>query len=127
MSEIKIGEYIRTLDGKIGKFVRYSSRKDDSIYKSPFNCFIKLENRKSVLQCHREYIVKHSKNIIDLIEVGDIVEYKKGKYKVKADVFEDEGKLVVDDLIDLKSIRKIKIISILTKEKFEEESYKVGE
>lgn len=44
-----------------------------SIYKSPFNCFIKLQGRKTPLQCHRDYIVKHSKNIIDLIEVGDYV------------------------------------------------------
>lgn len=48
-----------------------------SIYKSPFNCFIKLQGRKTPLQCHRDYIVKHSKNIIDLIEVGDYVNGKK--------------------------------------------------
>lgn len=28
---IQAGEYVRTRDGKIGKFVRYSSRKDNSI------------------------------------------------------------------------------------------------
>ena len=70
---MKCGEYVRTKDGKIGIFDRYSTRKENSLYKSPFNCFIKLKGRKTPLQCYEEYIVKHSKNIIDLIEVGDIV------------------------------------------------------
>lgn len=70
---IEVGEYVKTTDGRIGIFVKYSSRKEDSIYKSPFNCFIKLQGRKTPLQCCEDYIVKHSKNIIDLIEVGDIV------------------------------------------------------
>lgn len=43
---IEVGEYIKTTDGRIGIFDRYSSRKEDSIYKSPFNCFIKLQERK---------------------------------------------------------------------------------
>ena len=68
MEEIKVGEYVKTVDGKIGVFVRYSLRKKDSLYKSPANCFIKFTNRKSNLQCFRDYIVKHSFNIIDLIE-----------------------------------------------------------
>ena len=71
--KIEVGEYVRTKDGKIATFDRYSNRKETSIYKSPFNCFIKLPNRKTPLQCHRDYIVNHSKNIIDLIEVGDYV------------------------------------------------------
>lgn len=71
--EIECGEYVRTIDGLVVIFDRYSKRPDTSIYKSPFNCFIKLQNRKTPLQCHRNYIVKHSKNIIDLIEEGDYV------------------------------------------------------
>lgn len=70
---IEVGEYVRTTDGKIGTFVRYSSRKAESLYKSPADCFIKLGGRKSNLQCFRDYIVKHSKQLIDLIEIGDIV------------------------------------------------------
>lgn len=73
MSEIEVGEYVRTTDGKIGIFDRYSSRKETSLYKSPFNCFVKLQGRKTPLQCHEDYIVKHSKNITDVIELGDYV------------------------------------------------------
>lgn len=71
--DIKVGEYVRTINGEIGIFDRYSSRKENSLYKSPFNCFIKIKNRKTPLQCCEDYIVKHSKQLIDLIEVGDIV------------------------------------------------------
>lgn len=35
-----------------------------------------MQGRKTPLQCCRDYILKHSKNIIDLIEAGDIVLYK---------------------------------------------------
>lgn len=71
--EIEVGEYVRTIDGFVGIFDRYSKRPDTSIYKSPFNCFIKLQNRKTPLQCHRDYIVKHSKIISEIVEVGDYV------------------------------------------------------
>ena len=70
---IEVGDFVKTTDGRIGIFVKYSSRKEDSIYKSPFNCFIKLQGRKTPLQCCEDYIVKHSKNLIELIDVGDIV------------------------------------------------------
>ena len=71
--DIEVGEYVRTINGEIGIFDRYSSRKENSLYKSPFNCFIKIKNRKTPLQCCEDYIAKHSKQLIDLIEVGDYV------------------------------------------------------
>lgn len=46
---IEVGEYVRTINGEIGIFDRYSSRKENSLYKSPFNCFIKIKNRKTPL------------------------------------------------------------------------------
>ena len=82
-NEIKVNEYIRTTDGKIGIFVRYSSRKDDSIYKSPFNCFIRLQNRKSNMQCCREYIVKHSPNLIDIIEERRLCKWRNNRPNAK--------------------------------------------
>lgn len=48
---IEVGEYVRTKNGEIGVFDRYSSRKENSLYKSLFNCFIKIRNRKTPLQC----------------------------------------------------------------------------
>lgn len=115
MKDIEVGEYVRTKDGKIGIFDRYSSRKENSLYKSPFNCFIKIRNRKTPLQCCEDYIVKHSKQLIELIEEGDYV----------------NGELITDKWdTRISSIRsnfsEEDIETILTKEQFEANCYKVG-
>ena len=117
MPGIEIGEYVRTNDGKFGLFNRYSSRKEDSIFKSPFNCFIKMQKRKTDLQCCREYIKSHSKNIIDLIEVGDYVNGEK-VYKITEALIYLRGKAPCH-----KSISDIK--SIVTKEQFKQVQYEV--
>jgi hypothetical protein len=65
---IEVGEYIRTKNGEIAIFRGYNERKASQwIYKLEF------QKRKSPKYCAEGYIVKHSKNIIDLIEVGDVV------------------------------------------------------
>jgi hypothetical protein len=123
---IEVGEYVRTTDGKIGTFVRYSSRKAESLYKSPADCFIKLGGRKSNLQCFRDYIVKHSKQLIDLIEIGDIV----NGYKVS----DKNGTLLCTNIKGIdRSGYHIPISqygdgieTILTKEQYQANCYKVG-
>ena len=124
--KIEVNDYVRTKDGKIGIFDRYSLRKENSLYKSHFNCFIKIRNRKSPLQCCEDYIVKHSKQLIDLIEVGDIVKDKYNKYEV---AFVKEDKIYCNDynLDDsLITLREQDIKAILTREQFEAKCYKVG-
>lgn len=119
--KIELGEYVRTKDGKIGIFVKYSSRKNESIYKSPFNCFVKLKGRKSNLQCHRDYIVKHSKNIIDLIEVGDCVNGHK--------VYHITGYYVLVESLEKYNLcfEEQDIKSIVTKEQFKNAEYRIQE
>ena len=58
--DIKVGEYIRTKNGKIDKVINN-------------NCYMPqyIECEKSLL--YKEDIVNHSKNLIDLIEEGDFV------------------------------------------------------
>lgn len=121
--KIEVGEYVRTKDGKIGIFDRYSLRKENSLYKSPFNCFIKIRNRKTPLQCCEDYIVKHSKELIDLIEVGDIVRIRTGLYSSFMEFIDNEECL----LILKEQVKKFWTIEeILTREKFEANCYKVG-
>lgn len=128
-NEIEEREYVRTKDGIIGIFVRYSLRKWDSPYKSPFNCFIKLQNRKSNLQCHRDYIVNHSKNKLDLLTEKDIVEYKinslselkVGIVKKYRDARSNKEYLGVEGF----DITKIYIKRILTHEQFTANCYEV--
>lgn len=68
MKEIEIGEYVRTDKGKIGKVVeiRLGFNKDLQLYQDIY----KLDNG---LWTILDYIVKHSKQLIDLIEEGDYV------------------------------------------------------
>lgn len=125
--EIEVGEYVRTKDGKIGKFVKYSSRSDSSYYKSPFDCFIKLQNRKTCLQCAKDYIVKHSKNIIDLLEVGDYV----NKRLVLQVDYKNKNVCLLIPFSDTKANTNIMwygyedIKSIVTHEQFSSMEYKV--
>lgn len=118
MIKIEKGEYVRTVDGKIGIFDRYSKRPENSIYKSLFNCFIKLKGHKTSTQCCEEYILKHSSNIINLIEVGD---YVNGEKVIEVDRF--------TDWIDIgeKVLREENVKSIVTKEQFKSVEYKLEE
>lgn len=127
--EIEVEEYVRTKDGKIATFDRYSSRKETSIYKSPFNCFIKLPNRKTPLQCHRDYIVKHSKNIIDLIEVGDCVNgYKVISIDINApNDCKECIELDRNNTYEYQWISRNEIKTILTKEQYMQNCYKIPE
>lgn len=69
--------------------------------------------------------VKHSKNIIDLIEEGD---YVNGMLVRKGKVASGEEKLLVGNhLIHGMALEAVNIKSVLTKEQFNEGSYKVGE
>ena len=58
--EIKENEFIRTKTGKIDKVI------NNNYYMSQY-----IECEKRIVE--KENIVNHSKNIIDLIEIGDIV------------------------------------------------------
>ena len=57
---IEVGEYVRTKSGKIDKVI------NNNYYMPQY-----IECEKGIVD--KENIVKHSKNIIDLIEVGDHV------------------------------------------------------
>nr|DAQ49115.1 MAG TPA: hypothetical protein [Caudoviricetes sp.] len=70
MGKIEIGEYVRTKSGFVGKVIgrhggyglHYELDVDKEIQKGFMNGIV-----------HEDNIVKHSKNIIDLIECGDYV------------------------------------------------------
>lgn len=73
--KIEVGEYVRTKDGRIAqiKSIDYEAgiyRFDKIIY---INDFGMKENVLYNNEMFKKLIVKHSKQLIDLIEVGDIV------------------------------------------------------
>ena len=110
MSEIEVGEYVRTKNGIIDKVERFSVG----------CCVWHCENGMCIDECncigtHLEDIVKHSKHLIDLIEVGDYV----------------NGELITDKWdTRISSIRsnfsEEDIKTILTKEQYLANCYKVG-
>lgn len=112
MEEIQVEEYCRTNKGYIFK-----------VDKNKLN----LEICK-FLDVEYGNIIKHSSNIIDLIEVGDILKLKNGE---KWEVQEHQGngnwlQLEWENIDDNEDFLK-KVDSIITKERFEENSYKVGD
>lgn len=133
MSEIEVGEYIRTEKGLIAKTIGFDD--DNNFLLDNQQIITKIESKK----------IKHSKNIIDLIETEDIVvlEYYVAKYKRritrKFEIFKAGNLISFDnphcgflyDVINQKWCEEdgfnIKIKEILTKEYFSANSYKVGE
>ena len=108
MNNIKVGEYVRTREGKIDRV------KNNDYYMQQY-----IECEKGLYL--RENIVKHSKNITDLIEVGDIViledEFDKNIYYMYDESFVEATKQ------DIKEGETLK--SIVTKEQFEQVQYKI--
>ena len=115
---LKIGEYTR-INGKIGKVkdivLNGNNYEDSGIY---------LENEKFILGKEEIYKLKSSYNIIDLIEEGDYV----NGVEVIGKEFDNFNKEylqcgVGDYVICTFEIKDIK--TILTKEQYENNCYKV--
>lgn len=116
--DIEVGEYVRVnkdfriIALGIGKVVGTSK---DSIY-------VKI-NFELPFSFKKENIKKRSKQLIDLVEVGDVLEIRTGLHSSFKYFVENE-----DNLLLLKE--KVKefwnIETILTKEQFEANCYKVG-
>ncbi len=111
MSEIEVGEYIRTEKGLIAKTIGFDD--DNNFLLDNQQIITKIESKK----------IKHSKNIIDLIEVGD---YVNGKYVY--DVFENANREKVIKIDCMRGyLYQYEIKSIITKEQIAQIEYKVGE
>lgn len=119
--DIEVNEYVRTIEGKIGKIIKYEN----------FEYHIKID-KDEVWKCSEDFIVKHSKQLIDLIEVGDYVngleveqvlkvrEFK-GFRGSKKFAFTHIKFSLPGGMIEDKEIR-----TILTKEQYMANCYKVG-
>ena len=110
---IEAGEYVRTENGKIDKVV------SNNYYMEKY-----IETEKDFIFCNS--IVKHSKQLIDLIEIGDILELRE-----YVDYFKKSEKIGISDIDMLSDIKqairdkKIEVLSILAKESYIANCYKV--
>lgn len=129
---IEVGEYVRTRDGQIVKLENNEEFYEDSvdvgigIIPAVDGIWIDKEYLDYI---EKEEIVKHSKNIIDLIEVGDYVNGREVKHIAMFEgfpdypklIFVDEKHLMPDDTCENEDIK-----IILTKESYMANCYKVG-
>lgn len=123
--KIEVGEWIRSKDGFIGKVQKINY---DNMEKS--NYYI-CEKDNVMASNYLENIANHSKNIIDLIEVGDYV----NGYRVTESKYKQFDKYYFIDIdcndisfgwgIGVIPVDEIK--SIVTHEQFESIEYKVEE
>lgn len=127
MEEIQVGEYIKNNKGNIGKVIGIFKGHCTAKYHIEFQGTVKVKRQ----YLSTKTILKHSKNIIDLIEVGDIIEWEYegfGHYGIN-EVINRFGTIGVygieyDDVIPLKNIN---IKRILTHEQYENNCYRIGE
>lgn len=114
--KIEVGEYVRTQNGEIHKVI--DIEKGSIKIKSQYMEWIGL--------C---CIAKHSKQLIDLIEAGDFVNGREVKHIAMFEGFPDYPKLIFVDethLIPDDTCENDEIKTILTKEQYMANCYKVG-
>lgn len=125
MSEIEVGEYVRTKNGIIDKVERFSVG----------CCVWHCENGMCIDECncvgtHLEDIVNHSKQPIDLIEVKDVIKYRINNIST---TLETKGYIEgIVDISDEEMLQRIKndknyeVLEILTHQQYMANCYKLG-
>lgn len=121
---IEVNEYVRTKDGIIDKMIiEYDGKCNNSnCDEKHISCKYNYYNEKDIL--------KHSKQLIDLIEVKDVIKYRINNIST---TLETKGYVEgIVDISDEEMLQKIKsdknyhILEILTKESYIANCYKVG-
>lgn len=120
---IEVGEYVRTKDGIIDRIKtinRYGTvtKYDDKEDKISIVTNYYVNNG---LEVNEDDIAKHSKNIIDLIEVGDIVHTRDVLNEDIVYIWSEEYLKALKE--DLKN--GIELVDILTKEQYQANCYTV--
>ena len=127
--EIEVGEYGRTNKGKIFIFAWLENSDGKRYTNKVLLGNGKIFENKFYYFDDGEEIVKHSKNIIDLIEVGD---YVNGRLVLQVD-YKNKNVCLLIPLTDTKANTNIMwygyedIKTIVTHEQFENIEYKVEE
>lgn len=121
MEDIEIGKYVRTEKGYIGKIIQKENDYIDGKFKNISVCLSSLKRGDIVGK-----VIKHSKNIIDLIKEGD---YINGAEVLGIYIPRDAWDTVEIRLNDRYTnfIIPDQIKTILTKEQYERNCYKLEE
>lgn len=130
MENIKVGEYVRTRQGRITRLIKiafhnitigHGLQESQPYCKFENSHFIPADNKEELYKKINAYVVKHSFNLIDLLKVGDIVFIQ--------DVLNNDFVYIYDDEM-LKAVREtieegLEITEVLTHELYEANAYKV--
>lgn len=140
MSEIEVGDYIKTETGFIRRIK--SIDKTEATEKCPVNMYwCNLDKPIKILkECSKDTIyaiemsdakkLKHSNNILDLIEVKDVIKYRINNISTTL-----ETKGYVEGIVDIsdeemlqriKNDKNYEVLEILTRESYMANCYKVG-
>lgn len=116
--EIEIEEYIRNKDGYIGQVMKVINA-DEKMTEKYYCC------ETTMASAHRSQIVKHSKNILDLIEVGDILEIKEGNDICYLGLEKDTTTVNYSDIKESIKNGECELLAILTHEQYKENCFEV--
>lgn len=129
-NEIKVNEYIRTKGGQIHYIDKLCGHYENGelIYNKQIVCWDGKITGCTISEL-QDIIVKHSSNLIDLIQCGDYVNGKEVKHiadfeginkPIKKLIFVDKKHLIPGETAENEDIE-----TVVTKEQFESISYKV--
>ena len=127
IKELEIGEFVRTKNGIIDKIENYS------LGCCVWHCVKGMcIDRCNTIGTHLTDIVKHSKNIKDLVQAEDVIVYTiKGlEHSTYIDIVKEhtDARTLKSKLrVRIYSLEQLNIKQVLTKEQFTRESYKVEE
>lgn len=127
--DIKLNEYVRTKDGHIAKYIKKLAKDEDVSDGMLFDSYIYEKHKLIRYKFLKEIIVKHSKQLIDLIEIGDFANGHKVINVINKEPC-PSGKCVdIDSSKDSSecTLWEEDIKTILTKEQYMANCYKVGE
>ena len=131
MSEIEVGEYVRTEEGYIGILIEYIPNALNYL-KIDVGKEIRRDNGMSDNYIYTRYGIqlKHSKQPIDLIEVKDVIKYRINNISTTL-----ETKGYVEGIVDIsneemlqriKNDKNYEVLEILTHQQYMANCYKVG-
>ena len=115
--DIEVNDYVRTNSGLIFKVneITYDEEYKDYLYKESF-----------LLVDWKENIVKHSKQLIDLIENKDILKVRIDKTIMFFGIDESTSDTKYKEIIKSIENGECELLEILTHQQFEANCYKVG-
>lgn len=123
--KIEVEEFVRTKGGIIQKCIDVDDNYvyADEVLSYSFQGDVEIAN--SYIQ--KSDIIKHSKNIIDLIEAGDILEIKEGNDICYLGLEKDTITVNYKDIIEDIKNKKCELLSILTHEEYKQNCYRLEE